>query len=143
MPPSYFIGVDLGGTNIRAARFTRQSHIPESKTKRPTQGAGGPEAVYDRLEAAIREVSPADMSQVAGIGIAIPGPTDPHQGLVMKAPNIPGGVNIPLKKIMEDDPIKEEDYAKARSLPPTDPERQAINTRINRQSQQPGSILYM
>jgi len=100
MTPSYFIGVDLGGTNIRAARFTRQSHIPEAKTKRPTRGPGGPEAVYDRLEAAIREVAPADLAEVAGVGIAIPGPTDPYQGIVLKAPNIPGWINLPLQQIM-------------------------------------------
>jgi glucokinase len=101
MTSSYFIGVDLGGTNIRAARFTRQSHIPETKTKHPTQAAGGPEVVCRRLEEAIREVAPADLDSVAGIGIAIPGPTDPYQGIVMKAPNLPGWINLPLKQMME------------------------------------------
>jgi glucokinase len=101
MTSSYFIGVDLGGTNIRAARFTRQSHIPEAKTKRPTQGAGGPDVVCQRLEEAIRDVAPADLANVAGIGIAIPGPTDPYQGIVMKAPNLPGWINLPLKQMME------------------------------------------
>jgi glucokinase len=101
MTPSCFIGVDLGGTNIRAARFTRQSHIPEAKTKRPTRAAGGPDLVFQRLEETIREVAPEDWSKVAGVGIAIPGPTDPYQGIVMKAPNLPGWINIPLKQIME------------------------------------------
>jgi len=101
MTSSYFIGVDLGGTNIRTARFARQSHIPEAKAKHPTQGAGGPEVVYQRLEAAIREVAPNDLADVAGVGIAIPGPTDPYQGIVMKAPNLPGWINLPLKQIME------------------------------------------
>ncbi len=101
MTSSYFIGVDLGGTNIRAARFTRQSHIPEAKTKRPTEAAGGPDNVYRRLEEAIRAVAPADLAEVAGVGIALPGPLDPFQGVVMKAPNLPGWINIPLRQIME------------------------------------------
>lgn len=101
MNASYFIGVDLGGTNVRAARFTRHSHIPEAKTKIPTEGAQGIEHVYGRIEDAIREVAPGDMSQVAGVGIAVPGPTDPYQGVVLKAPNIPGWINIPLQQVME------------------------------------------
>jgi len=101
MTPSCFIGVDLGGTNIRTARFASNSHIPEAKAKHPTHAAEGPEAVYRRIEEAIREVAPADLSEVAGVGIAIPGPTDPFQGIVLKGPNLPGWINIPLKEIME------------------------------------------
>ncbi len=101
MTSSYSIGVDLGGTNIRTARFTRQSHIPEAKTKRPTEAAEGPENVYRRLEEAIREVAPANLDEVAGVGIALPGPVDPYQGVLMKGPNLPGWINIPLKQIME------------------------------------------
>ena len=100
MTASYFIGVDLGGTNVRAARFTRQSHTPEAKTKIPTEGAEGPAHVYDRIEAAIREVAPSDLALVAGVGIAVPGPTDPYAGVVMKAPNIPDWINIPLQQVM-------------------------------------------
>ena len=101
MTPSYFIGVDMGGTHIRAARFTRQSHVPEAKTKRSTDAAGGPENVFRRIEEAIREVAPANLADVAGIGIALPGPVDPYQGVLMKGPNLPGWINIPLKQIME------------------------------------------
>jgi len=100
MTASYFIGVDLGGTNVRAARFTRQSHTPEAKTKIPTEGARGVDHVYGRIEAAIREVAPSDLAQVAGVGIAVPGPTDPYAGVVMKAPNIPDWINIPLRQVM-------------------------------------------
>jgi len=100
MTASYFIGVDLGGTNVRAARFTRQSHTPEAKTKIPTEGARGVDHVYGRIEAAIREVAPSDLALVAGVGIAVPGPTDPYAGVVMKAPNIPDWINIPLRQVM-------------------------------------------
>ena len=34
--PIYYIGVDIGGTSLRAARFAGQTHTPEAKAKLPT-----------------------------------------------------------------------------------------------------------
>jgi glucokinase len=97
-----FIGVDVGGTNIRAARFTGDSHLPETKTKVATQASTGKEGVLDRIEQAIREVMPTDTDQIAGVGIAAPGPLDPYQGMVFSAPNLPGWDKLPLRQLMQD-----------------------------------------
>ncbi len=97
-----FIGVDIGGTSLRAARFVGHHHIPEHKTKQPTQPTHGREDTLNRLEQVIREAAPADLSQVAGIGIGSPGPLDPYTGVVIEAPNIPGWENLPLQKAMQD-----------------------------------------
>ncbi len=101
MTPPYYIGVDIGGTHIRAARFVRDSQAPETKTKIPTQGALGAEAVFERMEAAIRAVAGDDLSQIAGIGLAAPGPIDPYTGTVLSAPNLPGWVDVPLRDYIE------------------------------------------
>jgi len=100
MMPVFYIGVDLGGTNIRAARFTAESHKPDRKVKHATRAKSGPGAVMDRIEAAIREAAGESLEQVAGVGIAAPGPVDPHLGLVLSAPNIPGWENVPLQADM-------------------------------------------
>ena len=50
--------------------------------------------VYDRLEHAIESVWPQD--QVRAIGIASPGPLDPHTGTILATPNIPEWQNFPL-----------------------------------------------
>jgi glucokinase len=97
-----YIGVDVGGTSIRAARFAGHSHIPVSKTKVPTQAAKGAEVVVQRLEAAIRQAAGHELDHVAGIGIAAAGPLNPHSGVVLNAPNLPGWQNFPLKQLMED-----------------------------------------
>jgi glucokinase len=102
MNASIFIGVDVGGTSIRAARFNGHTHIPDAKTKSPTQSAKGPEAVMQRIEKIIREVAPPDLDGVAGVGIIAPGPLDPFTGTILSAPNIPGWENIALKRIMEE-----------------------------------------
>jgi glucokinase len=99
---TYFIGVDVGGTNLRAARFKDQSHTPEAKAKTPTLAAKGRDTVLGRLERVIRDVCPDDISQVTGIGLAIPGPVNPQTGVLVTAANIPGWDNVPLKQIMED-----------------------------------------
>jgi len=100
-PSPIFIGVDVGGTNIRAASFTRNSHLPQKKVKHPTKAADGAEAIIKRIENAIRDVAPPGLDGVVAIGIGTPGPLDPYQGIVFSAPNLKGWENLPLKKIME------------------------------------------
>jgi glucokinase len=34
--------------------------------------------------------------------VAAPGPTDPFDGIVLEAPNIPGWTNLPLKKLIQE-----------------------------------------
>ncbi len=95
-----YIGVDIGGTSIRAARFSGDSHVPDTKTKTPTQAAKGAEWVLQRIEAAIREVAGEMLPQIAGVGLAVPGPLDPHTGILINAPNLPGWENLPLQRMM-------------------------------------------
>jgi glucokinase len=95
-----FIGVDIGGTSIRAARFSGDNHVPTTKTKIPTQATKGVEAVLQRVEMAIREVAGDQLEQIAGIGLALPGPLDPHTGVLIEAPNLPGWENLPLQSSM-------------------------------------------
>jgi glucokinase len=102
MPSPQYIGVDIGGTSIRAARFAGANHIPETKTKIPTQSAKGVEAVLARIEGAIREVAGERLDQVAGVGMALPGPLDPHTGILINAPNLPGWENLPLQRMMQE-----------------------------------------
>lgn len=99
---TYFIGVDVGGTNLRAARFLDQTHTPEAKAKTPTLAAKGRDTVLGRLERVIRDVCPDDISQVSGIGLAIPGPVNPQTGVLVTAANMPGWDNMPLKQIMQE-----------------------------------------
>lgn len=99
--PAY-IGVDIGGTNIRAARFALDSQVPEPKTKIPTQSSVGLEAVLDRIETAIRAVAGDDLGSVAAVGIAAPGPIDPYSGLLLRAANLPGWVDVPLRRLIEE-----------------------------------------
>jgi len=86
------IAVDIGGTHIRVAAYEPVSTVPlvHHRTKSMAQTPG----VFDRLVDAIQTVW--QDGQVSSIGIASPGPLDPHTGVILDTPNIPQWKNFPL-----------------------------------------------
>lgn len=94
------IAVDFGGTNIRVAYFPTAEPPPKKQSKSPTHASEGPEAVIARLIEAIQAMIPKKHGAIR-IGIGAPGPLDPFRGIIYKAPNLPGWVDIPLKEKIE------------------------------------------
>lgn len=86
------VAVDIGGTHIRAAVFEPDSIIPRNHHR--TRSLAAEEGVFDRLVAAIEQVWPKE--KVAAIGMASPGPLDPHTGIILATPNIREWQNFPL-----------------------------------------------
>jgi glucokinase len=97
---SYIISVDIGGTQIRAALSDREGNIIH-RVAHPTLAEEGPEPVIGRIKEAIREAVGQHLGEVQAIGIATAGPLDPWEGVIIKAPNLPGWRNVPLKAIIE------------------------------------------
>ena len=89
---SHTIAVDIGGTQIRVALYEPDSIKPVAH-KRTGSLASQP-GIYERLERAIESVWPQD--GVKAIGIASPGPLDPHSGTILATPNIPEWQDFPL-----------------------------------------------
>jgi glucokinase len=87
------LAVDIGGTQIRAALFERGSLQPVRAERTRTE-ASKP-GVYERLETLVASIWPAD-GGVDAIGIASPGPLDPHAGVIIATPNIKQWRNFPL-----------------------------------------------
>jgi glucokinase len=97
----YIIGVDLGGTQLRAALADEQGTLYDEVRMR-TDGEEGPDAVIDRIVACIvrlRAALPAG-GQLAGVGVGAPGPLDPYEGMVLDPPNLPGWTAVPLRDIL-------------------------------------------
>jgi glucokinase len=90
-----FVVVDLGGTQIRAARCRPDAQI-ETRVALLTQAFEGPEKVLARLRDAIQQVWPT-RGKVAALSIAAPGPLDSKRGVVLFAPNLPGWKDVPLR----------------------------------------------
>jgi glucokinase len=89
---SHTVAVDIGGTHIRVAVYEPDSITPIAHQR--TRSLAKEPGVYDRLERAIESVWPK--GQVRAIGIASPGPLDPHTGTILATPNIPEWQSFPL-----------------------------------------------
>lgn len=99
----YIIGVDLGGTNVKTALVHRDGTLV-AKDSRPTEAAGGPEAVMAKMVESIDAVlhgTGVQKSDVLTMGIGAPGPMNWQTGVVYSPPNLPGWKDVPLAELME------------------------------------------
>jgi glucokinase len=96
----HYIGVDLGGTQIRALVCDGQGQVL-SRAATLTLAQEGCAAVIERIHQTIIEaVGTLPWEAVAGIGVGAPGPLDPYSGVVVHAPNLPGWDGVPLRSII-------------------------------------------
>ncbi len=101
----YRIGVDIGGTNIKIALVDFDGKIIYSNTT-PTRAEMGYEAGVNNIKQAIKDLmqeTNQDSKTIEAIGFGLPGQIDYKNGIVKNLPNIPGWVNVPLAKIIEDE----------------------------------------
>jgi glucokinase len=89
---SHTVAVDIGGTHIRVAVYEPDSITPIAHER--TRSLATEPGVYDRLEQAVEALWPK--GKVRAIGIASPGPLDPHTGTILATPNIPEWKNFPV-----------------------------------------------
>jgi glucokinase len=100
-----YIGVDLGGTNLRAAIVDTSSGEYAHLKQIPAQAHKGHEAVMERMGDLIEGVvqtSAVPKSQIGGVGIGVPGVLDLERGVVLFLPNLPGTwPNVPLASTIQ------------------------------------------
>lgn len=94
------IAVDLGGTQIRTARYDLDLNLLQRENTL-TQAKLGAQPTIARMKAYIRKVMPPSAGDVAGIGISSPGPLNPFTGVIVAPPNLQGWLDVPLRDIME------------------------------------------
>ena len=94
----YFIGIDLGGTNVRTL-LVDENGQSYSEVKDATEREKGPDAVTAKI---CRQIEAIDytvcggIENVEGIGIGVPGPVDVVKGVMIMASNLPGFENYPI-----------------------------------------------
>ncbi len=101
----YRIGIDVGGTNIKAALVDTEGKIVYSATT-PTRAEMGFEAGINNIKQAIKDLmqeTKETPQTIEAIGFGLPGQINYKEGLVINLPNIPGWVNVPLAQIIEDE----------------------------------------
>ena len=87
------LGIDLGGTQVRAA-LVAEGRIVRRAAQR-TDVAGGPEAVMAQFAALAGELAAGEISAV---GVATPGPLDTVSGVVDHIPTLPTWDGFPLRE---------------------------------------------
>jgi glucokinase len=90
------IGIDLGGTNVRAARIGSEG-IEKIKTE-SVLSKGSVEDVISQIFGLIDKIGTQDID---GIGMGVPGPVDEEQGIVYELINIPAWKRVEVKNIFE------------------------------------------
>lgn len=90
------IGVDLGGTNIRAGKVIQNEIIKIAKA--PTNSEG---TVDEVLETIFSVIDQCFDGNTQSIGIGAPSVVDVEQGIVYDVVNIPSWKVVPLKSILE------------------------------------------
>ncbi len=87
--PGYSIGVDLGGTNLRAAAIDSNGHML-GKIAGATNFSEGREAVLTDMVNAMSTLRERHgTSDLKGIGIGVPGFIQFKEGIVRNANNLP------------------------------------------------------
>ncbi len=102
MPPQVVVGVDLGGTNVRAGVAT-MSGTMIAHVRHATPANDGPGPVVSAIANAVRDVlrqTGTSLTQLKGIGIGAPGPSDMGTGVVFAPPNLAGWINVPLGQML-------------------------------------------
>jgi glucokinase len=93
-----YIGVDLGGTNVRCAKITEKGEIL-AQVKGPSFGLEGPEKVMGNIKDLIHQLP--NVEEASGIGICVPGPVDKKTNTMSLSTNLPGFTGYPMGDELE------------------------------------------
>ena len=100
---SVYLGVDVGGTNVKWALLERRAHewaLGEIGSA-ATHAGEGPEAVVERV-GAIAARAIASVGGVESVGVGVPGVFDKDRGIALLLPNLPGDWNgVALRQPIE------------------------------------------
>ena len=94
-----FLGIDLGGTNVKAGVVDFTGRVISSASV-PTEAAQGPEhGIQQIVKSAQAAVASAGLTLegICTVGLATPGTMDIPGGMLLDPPNLPGWNNFPIR----------------------------------------------
>ncbi len=105
----YTIGIDIGGTNMKAVLFDGEKIIADDSLATPKDNLEHLIVMINALIEPLQEKAKKDSVKIKGIGLGISGPINFKENIIIKTPNIPFLENINLIEKLEqkiDLPIK-------------------------------------
>jgi len=97
----YSIGLDLGGTNLRAAALDRSGTILDKISGSTDFSAGRDAVMTDMVDAISRLREKHGAGGLAGIGIGVPGFIAFQEGVIRNSNNLPFLENFPIRDEIE------------------------------------------
>ncbi len=100
--PPFYLGIDLGGTNIKSGVVDDVGQ-PMSSVSLETDAERGPDVGITNLaEAGRRAVSASGLTwdDITGVGLGSPGTMDLSQGMLLEPPNLPGWNQLPIRDLL-------------------------------------------
>jgi glucokinase len=99
----YYVGLDFGGTNLKAGLVTQATGQVTHLSSLPTASHEGPEEVMKRMASLIESsIAQVDRDDLGGIGIGVPGVIDLDNGVTKFLPNLPGNwPEVPLAQTIQ------------------------------------------
>jgi glucokinase len=99
-----YLGIDLGGTNVKAGVVDDQGRVLSSLSG-PTEAVRGPDAgvtTLARLGRKAVDQSGVGWDHIAGVGLGSPGFMNIAAGMLLNPPNLPGWDDFPLRDRVAD-----------------------------------------
>lgn len=95
----FFVGVDVGGTNIKFGLMDNQGRTL-AYSKIPTEAKRGPADAIERMATEFQglvQASGVSLTDVVAVGLATPGTMDIAAGMILEPPNLPTWRHFPIR----------------------------------------------
>src|SRR5450755_789340 len=99
--PEYSIGLDLGGTNLRAAAMDRAGHVLDRRATATNPDAGREGMLGCMVNAIVELRDSCGAAQLAGIGIGVPGFILLKEGIIRNSNNLACLEDFPIRAEIE------------------------------------------
>jgi len=99
-----FIGLDVGGTNVKIGLFDSELKMI-CKTSITTEADMGPEVVINNMSQAVKELlteAGFSLQDIVYVGIGTPGPAKYSEGIIIRSTNMPKFKNVPICKMLNE-----------------------------------------
>ena len=96
----YYLGIDVGGTNIKAGVVTAAGTPMADVVKIKTEASEGAAVGLDNIEEAAHlavQAAGLELGDLHAVGLATPGPMDIKRGLLLRPANMPKWQDMPVR----------------------------------------------
>jgi glucokinase len=98
---NYTIGIDIGGTNIKAVLFNGEKTVLDSSLGTPKDSLEHLIIMILAILEPLLKRAAGDKIKIKGVGVGVPGIVDPHNAKITDAPNLPFLNGLRLAEILE------------------------------------------